>query len=102
MMRKTVINYIKSALRRTWGRSKQRHSALKSAKIDYGKYRCASCGKIYRRKEIEVDHIIAVGKFKDFDTYIERLFCDSNGLAVLCKGCHKKKTMKDNRRMKNG
>jgi hypothetical protein len=98
MMRKVVINYIKSALRRTWGRSKQRQSALYNAKVAYGQYRCAKCCKIYRRKEIEVDHIIAVGKFKDFDTYIERLFCDSSKLAVLCKDCHKKKTKIDNKK----
>jgi hypothetical protein len=97
-MQKTVINYIKSALRRTWGRSKQRQSALYAAKVAYGQYKCAKCGEIYRRKEIEVDHITAVGRFKDFDTYIERLFCDSNKLAVLCKSCHKEKTKKDNKK----
>lgn len=98
-MKKVVISYIKGALRRTWGRSKQRKFALYNAKVEYGKYRCAGCGKIYRRREIEVDHIVAVGKFVDFDTYIEKLFCDSDKLAVLCKNCHKKKTRKDLRKI---
>jgi 5-methylcytosine-specific restriction endonuclease McrA len=94
-MRKSVIAYIKATLRRTWGRSKQRQSALKSARVSYGKYKCAHCGKIFRRKEIEVDHRVAVGKFVSFDLFIERLFCDSSGLDVVCKGCHKSKSKKD-------
>ena len=94
-MRKTVIEYVKKSLRRVWGRSLQRTGALKSAKIERGKYRCACCGKVFRRKDIEVDHKIPVGRFIDFDTYIERLFVDSKGLQILCKGCHRSKTKKD-------
>jgi 5-methylcytosine-specific restriction endonuclease McrA len=97
-VKKVVISYVKAALRRTWGRSRQRQSALYNAKIAYGQYRCAKCGNIFRRKDIEVDHIDAVGKFKNFDTYIERLFCDSNKLAILCKDCHKKKTKLDRKK----
>lgn len=99
-MRKTVVNYVKAALRRTWGRSKQRQSALKSAKVAYGQYRCAECKQIHRRKNIQVDHIVPVGKFKNFDVYIERLFCDAKGLRVLCVECHKTKTKEDRKKMK--
>lgn len=98
-MKKAVQNYIKSALRRTWGRSKQRNQALKAAKVAYGKYKCADCNGIFRRKQINVDHIKAVGKFTDFNTYIERLFCDAKGLAILCVECHKKKTKLDRNNM---
>lgn len=94
-MRKTTIAYIKAALRRTWGRSKQRQGALNAAKISYGIYQCAMCKKHTRRKDIHVDHIVAVGKFTSFDLYIERLFCDTSGLRVLCKTCHKVKTKSD-------
>lgn len=99
-MEKATINYIKASLRRTWGRSKQRQAALKSAKVSYGKYKCCCCLGIFQRKHIEVDHIIPVGRFKDFNTFIERLFCPSNGLAILCRGCHKKKTAIDKKNMK--
>jgi 5-methylcytosine-specific restriction endonuclease McrA len=99
-MRKTISNYVKSGLRRMWGRSKQRSSALRAAKISYGKYECADCGEIFKRKEIEVDHKIPVGRFEGFDKYIERLFCDSRYLQILCKSCHKKKTAKDRRSFK--
>ena len=94
-MRKTVVEYVKKSLRRVWGRSKQRQGALKKAKVERGKYVCACCGNVFRRKDIEVDHKTAVGKFVDFDQYIERLFCDVGGLQVLCKLCHRLKTKKD-------
>lgn len=97
-MRKIVINYIKASLRRTWGRSKQRASALKKAKVSRGKYKCAKCNGVFQRKKIQVDHIIAVGRFVDFNTFIERLFCDPGGLAVLCIQCHKVKTKSDRKK----
>lgn len=99
-MNKTVINYVKSALRRTWGRSKQRQSCLRAAKVAYGQYKCEKCNGIFRRKNIEVDHIIAIGRFNDFNNYIEKLFCATSGLRVLCVGCHKIKTSSDRKKMK--
>jgi len=99
-MKTNVKNYIKAALRRTWGRSKQRTSALRAAKVSYGKYRCAHCNGIFRRKEINVDHRIAVGRFQTFDIFIERLFCDAKGLDVVCVGCHKLKSKADRKKMK--
>ena len=98
-MKKTVETYVKASLRRTWGRSVQRQSALKAAKISYGNYKCAKCGKAYRRKDIQVDHKIPVGRFVNFDLYIERLFCPTSGLDVLCVKCHKTKTAKDRKNM---
>jgi 5-methylcytosine-specific restriction endonuclease McrA len=94
-MRKTVIAYIKASLRRTWGRSKQRQGALKLARVERGKYECANCGDIVQRKNVQVDHIVPVGRFEGFDLFIERLFCDTKGLAVLCLKCHSIKTKKD-------
>jgi len=98
-MTKTTIAYIKASLRRTWGRSKQRRDALNAAKISYGLYQCAQCKLHTRRKDINVDHIIAIGKFTTFDIYIERLFCETSGLRVLCKACHKVKTKSDINKM---
>lgn len=58
-----------------------------------GKYRCAKC-KILTSKP-QVDHISPVGKFLDWNMYIERLFCPIENLQVLCWDCHKVKTFKD-------
>lgn len=98
-MKKDTIAYIKAALRRTWGRSKQRRDALNVAKISYGLYQCEQCKSHTRRKDINVDHIIAIGKFTTFDIYIEKLFCETSGLRVLCKACHKIKTKSDIKKM---
>lgn len=50
------------------------------------------------RKEVQIDHIEPAGSLKGFDDlpgFVERLFCEVDGLQVLCKdGCHNKKTHK--------
>jgi hypothetical protein len=99
-MKKVVVNYIKASLRRVWGKSIQRSSALKNAKVSYGHYRCANCNGIFRRKDINVDHVVCVGRFVDWETYIKRLFCDSSGLKILCIACHKLKTKSDKKSFK--
>lgn len=98
-MEKIVIAYIKASLRRIWGRSKQRQWALKDAKVSRGKYKCAKCGKIFSKKNINVDHINAIGRFKDWNVFIEKLFCDAKtGLQILCVFCHSTKTKKDRKK----
>jgi len=64
-------------------------------------YKCASCGEEFTLKDINMDHIDpvvdpAVG-FVDWDTYIERLFCDESNYQALCVGCHKEKTASEKR-----
>lgn len=57
-------------------------------------YKCSCCKQYYSSKEIEVDHIEACGSFNK-DTageFIKRLFCEIDGLQILCKPCHKNKT----------
>lgn len=55
-------------------------------------YQCASCDNWFVRKEVEVDHIVAVGDIlEDANGYIARMFCEEDGLQVLCKPCHKLK-----------
>jgi 5-methylcytosine-specific restriction endonuclease McrA len=47
------------------------------------------------QKETQVDHIIPTGPLKDFSDlpgFVERLFCEADGLRILCDGCHQKKT----------
>jgi len=59
-------------------------------------YRCASCKGEFPSSEVQVDHIIPVispvDGFIDWNTYIDRLFCDKDNLQVLCTECHDKKT----------
>ena len=61
-------------------------------------YLCDKCKKWFAEKHIEVDHIIPCGTLRSGDDvkgFIERLFCEKEHLVVLCKPCHKKKTIKE-------
>jgi hypothetical protein len=44
---------------------------------------------------MQADHIIPVvgpEGFQTWDIYIARLFCEADGFAAICKGCHKRIT----------
>lgn len=83
-----------AALRRVWLYSEIRRDCINSAKVSKGRYKCNTCQKAFSRKEIQCDHIIEVGKFLDWNTFIEKLFCPIENLQVLCKNCHLIKTNK--------
>lgn len=90
-----------------------------SAKVDSATYQCEKCGKYcYTGKShtnflqlqqkydnivmegIDIDHIEPVIDpnvgFIDWNTYMDRLFCEEDGLQALCKDCHKIKTKEEN------
>jgi len=50
-------------------------------------YRCGICKQRYRKKELDVDHIVPVRM--GIDPY------DKDNLRTLCKDCHKRKTKLD-------
>lgn len=62
-------------------------------------YTCASCARLFTAKGVEVDHIEPVVDpktgFTTWDNYISRLFCSTDNLQVLCKPCHKLKTLSE-------
>lgn len=62
-------------------------------------YLCAMCEEEFTSKDIQVDHIEPVVDpkkgFKDWNTYIPRLFCEKSNLQVLCTSCHKEKTKQE-------
>jgi len=64
-------------------------------------YRCAECGKEFPQKQMQVDHTEAIGEWKSWDRFIERLFCEKDNLQVLCKPCHKTKTKKEKQTSEN-
>lgn len=58
-------------------------------------YQCQKCGQWYQAKEINVDHVTPAGQLLSYDDigpFVERLLCEADGLQVLCKTCHKRKT----------
>ena len=56
------------------------------------RYKCDICGGIFVRDRVEVDHIVEVGSFDDWNGFVERLFCDADNLQILCVDCHLGKT----------
>lgn len=62
-------------------------------------YLCSACGEWYMGKDVQVDHTIPVVDpeigFTDWNTFIDRLFCESNNLKLLCKICHNAKNNKE-------
>lgn len=81
-----------------------RYSVLAKSRIrKNGKYyyKCAITKKYFLKQDIVVDHIEPVIDPKigwvDWNTYIDRLFCDASNLQVLSKEAHKQKTQGENR-----
>lgn len=102
-------SHIKGALRKGTRFWKPKLLALESAYVGKKKnvstgrlakhYECAMCNLHYPVKEVQVDHILPVIDpivgFRSWDEVIDRMFCDSNNLQVLCKSCHKMKTAEE-------
>jgi hypothetical protein len=94
-----IKNNLRSATRK-WGPIQK---CKKRAHISRGLYQCEGCGqevtptnydetKKARVKNIFVDHIVPIidpaTGFTTWDDCIERMFCDSSNLQLLCKDCH--------------
>ena len=100
------FQFIRSALRQAFTRYPVKYQVKDAAKRELKhkkgrqkwEYQCAKCQRWYPNKEIEVDHIDPAGSLKDYDDlpgFVERMFCESEGLQVLCKECHYGKTQGD-------
>lgn len=103
--RKRVINALRQVSR--WMPSKAEALRRAQVRLQIGEtkkgkpkyrifFRCAKCGGLFKREEINVDHIHPaidpVLGFIDWNTYFARLFCDYLGLQVLCIEHHDEKT----------
>lgn len=61
-------------------------------------YQCNHCKKWFPEKKVNVDHIIPAGTLTcaaDLPGFVERLFCEIDGLQVLCESCHNIKTQNE-------
>jgi len=106
---------IRSAVRRTFSRSPMVREVMTKVRRERPwfksdgsqaakprvEYMCSACNEWHMGKNIQVDHIEPVVSpndgFKDWNTFIARLFCEVDNLAVLCKVCHEKKTNEEKR-----
>ena len=88
--------FIRSLLRKGWGRYPNKYRALAASKQGRNAYQCASCLEIHASKNVAVDHIKPCGKlssYEDIAPFVSNLFCSIDNLQVLCKECHKYKTL---------
>ena len=104
-------NCIRGGLRLVFRRSKSHKMARDKARVNLheGKYKngrdkigvwykCRHCQELFKAKDIEVDHVIEIGKFDgDWNRLVDSMFCGPDNLQVLCKDCHKEKTKQFNK-----
>lgn len=99
-------SFIRSGLRSTYNRWPAKWTVLAAAKREYtgeGKqqkweFQCAECGGWFKQKDVSVDHKIPAGAlncYEDIAGFVERLFVSPDGLQVLCKEHHDRKTKEE-------
>jgi len=65
-----------------------------SNKLRKWSYQCNTCKQLFKRTEVQVDHIVPCGQLNalsDLPEFVRRLTAEQ-GYALLCKPCHKVKT----------
>jgi len=66
-------------------------------------YQCNKCKKWFPDKQINIDHVTPAGelnKADDLPGFVERLFCEVEGLQCLCQNCHNEKTKQEKEQLK--
>lgn len=97
---------IRSALRNAFKYWKPMSICLENAsrpykgknKLQKKEYQCNECKNWFKRTLVQTDHVVECGSLNTLDDikgFIERLTIeDINGYQILCKPCHKVKTLK--------
>ena len=116
--------FIRSGIRQMSSRWPPMSEVLREFRREYNgpngrqkwEYQCALCGDWFpqavtvggkKKAVIQVDHIDECGTlscFEDISGFCKRLFCEKEGLRVVCKDCHQKRTKesRDEKRVKGG
>lgn len=106
-------NLLKGAIRRIFSRSDLRRQCIERAIVP-GYYdpkrkavkfwvKCAACGKMEAKSNMEADHIepvVPVDSTLEDMTWtevVERQWCDVENLQPVCKPCHRRKTGEENK-----
>lgn len=95
--------FVIQTLRRASYRWQPRNQCLKNSRVAPATYQCNHCKKLFGPREVQVDHILPVVSldgFKDWDSYLERMFPPLEGFQTLCKPCHEVKTKTENEERK--
>lgn len=107
-------SFIKSALRSASIRWPPKYITLSKACIGKQEnkktgrqakhFLCAECNGEFPSSEVQVDHkepvIDPIKGFTSWDDVIARMFCEEEGLQVLCSSCHNTKTTAEKQKAK--
>lgn len=90
-------------LRQAFSRSCLYWGTLRRMKKGPNEYECESCHKVFKLREVAVDHVLPVVDpakgWEGLTVFATRLFCPLENLRVLCQDtCHSKKTKKENKK----
>ena len=100
-------NAVRSAIRKSFARSEHYKEFLQGQRVEWRQgnrkrvsYKCNCCGELFKKTEINVDHIIPIGKetyrtLADAHYFYTLVYCPHSNLQVLCKDCHKDKTRRE-------
>lgn len=96
-LRKELKRFLIPKIRSASYRWAERSKAIKAARVERGRYKCATCGDTsLKNGEYVLDHRSPVvpleGWNGSWDIYIERMFVKAEGFQVLCNPCHDIKT----------
>lgn len=100
------FKYLRREIRKIWQWSPERKKARKRAlltSVPEDLFECEECGRYpFTRKEVEIDHIIPVESldgWDGWDEFVKRAIgVPSEGLQVVCKDCHSRKSAAENRK----
>lgn len=106
MSKSMFFSMIRSALRQKSRWWKPIAECKKRSRRDYKgplkrqkfEYQCNYCKNWFPEKKVAVDHIIPAGElnsFEDLAEFTKKLFCEIDGLQVLCETCHDVKTKQE-------
>lgn len=103
-------NFVKNQLRSATRKWAPIQNCKKHARVGYGEYQCSECKQVVpptvydpekgkRVTNVFVDHIVpvidpAVG-WTTWDDVVDRMYCDSSNLQLLCGACHKIKSQEE-------
>lgn len=98
----TVLQ-IRNDIRRDWMRYSVKFAAIQARaeriELPDGRMktliRCACCGDLFRRQDIQAHHINPAGRLesddpKDIEAYMARMFVSKSEIQPLCRTCHDK------------
>ena len=94
--RSMVMSALRSASR-WWVPSEE---CIKKQKVGVARYQCSICPAIVKLAEMKRDHIdpvIPVTGFTSWSDVVERMFGNKDNYQGICKTCHSKKTLEENR-----